>query len=160
MHGEMGWTHPCAEYYQKYYENLRPTGDIQKDAYQEREAEQTLRISMLLALSEMRMYINDTDFKLAQKIMDTLMTETNPRIERLTTNPRMSLVQDIQDILKQFGDMPEDVLLKRTYRGLALGENQFYEALRVLKMAKVIENIGKPGFPVWKMKGDKNDAGT
>lgn len=160
LHGEMGWTHPCAEYYQKYYENLRPTGDIQKDAYQEREAEQTLRISMLLALSEMRMYINDTDFKLAQKIMDTLMTETNPRIERLTTNPRMSLVQDIQDILKQFGDMPEDVLLKRTYRGLALGENQFYEALRVLKMAKVIENIGKPGFPVWKMKGDKNDTGT
>jgi hypothetical protein len=152
LQGEIGWTKECASYYKEYYENLKPSGDVQKDAYQEREAEQILRISMLLALSEDKMHINQEDFKLAQQIVNTLMIETDPRIERLTTNPRMSLVQDIQDLLKQFGEMSEEDLMKRVYRGLHLGEAQFYEAIRVLKMARVVENVGKPGHPVLKMK--------
>lgn len=151
LHGEMSWTHQCAQYYQAYYENLKPSGDVQKDAYQEREAEQILRITMLLALSENRMHIEEGDFKLAQKIVGVLMKETDPRIERLTTNPRMSLVQDIQDLLRQFGKIKEDELLRKVYRGLSLGESQFYEALRVLKVAKVIKNVGEPGHPVWQM---------
>jgi hypothetical protein len=152
LSGEMSWTQDSADYYEKYYENLKPTGDVQKDAYQEREAEQILRLTMLLALSENRMYISLEDFKLSQKIFNTLMIETDPRIERLTTNPRMSLVQDIQDLLRVYGNMKEDELMRKVYRGLSLGENQFYEALRVLKIAKVIENIGQPGHPMWKMK--------
>lgn len=158
LHGEMAWTRECAAYYQEYYENLRPSGDIQKDAYQEREAEQILRLSMLLALSESRMHITENDFILSQKIINTLMVETDPRIERLTTNPRMALVQDIQDILRQHGKMREDALLKRVYRGLTYGEAQFHEAIRVLKMANVIENIGRPGSPEYDFKKGGTDG--
>ena len=147
--GEMSWTQDCASYYKEYYENLRPSGDIQKDAYQEREAEQILRLSMLLALSEKRMFIQKEDFQLAQKIIIILMVETDPRIERLTTTSRMSLVQDIQDLLKQYDEISEEHLLKHVYRGLSLGEGQFHEAIRVLKMAKIIENVGKAGSPVY-----------
>ena len=153
LKGEMGWTHDCAEYYKDYYENLKPTGDIQKDAYQEREAEQTLRLSMLLALSEDRMYIELADFKTAQKIMIELMTETDPRIARLTTNPRMAVTQDIEDILRQFGEMSEKDIFLRVYRRLHLGEPQFYEALRVLRSTGKIEKVGRPGFPSYKIKG-------
>lgn len=138
LKGEMGWTHDCARFYEEYYENMYPSGEIQKDAYQEREAEQILRIGMCLALSEKRMHLEKADFQLAKQIVDALMQETNPRIEKLTTHPRMSLVQDVQALLKQFGPMSEKVLLKKTYRGLALGENQFHEALRVLRAAGVV----------------------
>ena len=139
LKGEMGWTHECAQFYKEYYEHMFPSGEVQKDAYQEREAEQILRIGMCLSLSERRMHLERSDFELAKKIVDSLMQETNPRIERLTTHPRMSMVQDLQALLKQFGPMTEKTLLKKTYRGLALGENQFHEAIRVLRAEDVIK---------------------
>lgn len=158
LKGEMGWTHDCAGYYQEYYENLKPTGDVQKDAYQEREAEQTLRLSMLLALSEDRMYIETADFKLAQKIMNELMIETDPRIARLTTNPRMSATQDIEDLLRQYSELTEQDIFLRIYRRLSLGEPQFYEAIRVLKTTGKIENIGKPGKAIWRLTKGGGDG--
>lgn len=151
LHGEMSWAKDCSEYYKYYYENLRPSGDVQRDAYQEREAEQILRIAMLLALSHERMHVSAEDFKLAQTIVNTLMIETDPRIEKLTTHTRMSLVQDIQVILKQHTSLTENDLLLKTYRSLSLGEGQFYEAIRVLKGTGIITNIGKPGHPEYKL---------
>ena len=149
LHGEMRWTPDCADYYQNYYENLRPSGDIQKDAYQEREAEQILRIAMLLALSELRMFITSEDFKLAQKIINSLMEETTPRIEKLTTHPRMVLVQELQTILQQVRKITHRNLLKRVYRSLSNGEAQFQEAIRILKMTGDIDTCiidGVPGY--------------
>lgn len=138
LKGEMSWTPECAIFYQRYYENLLPSGEVQKDAYQEREAEQILRIAMLLALSEGEMGIRVEHFKQAMQLVTSLMIETNPRIDKLTTHPRMSLVQDLQSLLKQFGPMSDKELLQKTYRGLSMGENQFYEAVRILRMAEVV----------------------
>ena len=153
LEGEMGWTPTCADYYQEYYEGIKPTGDEQKDAYMEGEVEQVLRISMLLALSTGEMYITLDNFKLARKMVDALMVETNPRIERLTTNPRMVAVQDVQSLLRQFGPTSEKVLLRKMYRSLSLGDAQFYEAMRILKVAGIIEGIGPPDKRVYKLKG-------
>ena len=151
LQGEIAWSKESAETYRKYYENLLPSGDTQKDAYQEREAEQILKVAMLLSLSDGRMTLREEDFQLAKKIMVTLMTETEPRIEHLTTHPRMQLCQDIQDLLKQFGGMKQSDLIKRVYRGLSLGENQFHEAIRILKIGRVIEQEGFDN-PVYRMK--------
>jgi hypothetical protein len=156
--GEMGWTPDCAQYYKEYYEGMIPTGEVQKDAYREREPEQILRLSMLLALSEKRMHIEKADFLKSQEIFTTLMSETDPRIERLTTNPRMSLTQDIQCLLKQFGSLSEEELMQKTYRSLTLGEGQFFEALRVLKMAKVIEMGLVKGRKVVKLVGEMEES--
>ncbi len=160
LKGEMGWTPDCAKYYENYYENLFPSGEVQKDAYQEREAEQILRLGMCLALSEKRLHITKKDFTQAKEIINFLMKETNPRIDKLTTHPRMSLVQDLQALLKQFGDITERDLLKKVYRSLAQGENQFYEAIRILKSTGVISTSVEKGrvlIHLEKEEGGKNE---
>jgi len=151
MHGEMKWAPQAYEAYKVYYEGLLPSGDIQRDAYQEREAEQILRVSMLLALSEDKMMLELRHFQRAKVLIDTLMTETQPRIDHLSTHPRMQLVQELQDLLKQFGEMKESDMMKRVYRGLSLGELQFREAIRILKISDVIEQDGFKD-PVYRMK--------
>ena len=155
LSGEMGWTPESTVYYQEYYESRKPSGDVQKDAYLEREPEQILRLSMLLALSEKRMYISIDDVKHARRLFDALMEETSPRIERLTTHPRMALVQDIINLLKQFGTITEKILLKKVYRSLSLGEQQFHEAIRVLKITGTIENVGSAGVAIYKLKKEE-----
>uniref|UniRef100_A0A6M3IP95 DUF3987 domain-containing protein n=1 Tax=viral metagenome TaxID=1070528 RepID=A0A6M3IP95_9ZZZZ len=155
IHGEMSWSPEARDAYKKYYENLLPSGEVQRDAYQEREAEQILRVSMLLALSEGEMELGLKHFIQARRIIDSLMTETQPRIEHLTTHPRMQLVQDIQELLKQFGKMQESDLMKRVYRGLSLGELQFREAIKILKISNIIDQEGFKD-PVYSMrKGGK-----
>ncbi len=151
LQGRIEWSKGASTAYQEYYENLLPSGDVQRDAYQEREAEQILKVSMLLALSKGRMTLEAEDFELSHKIMVTLMTETEPRIEHLTTHPRMQLVQDIQELLKQFGGMRESEILKRVYRGLSMGEMQFHEAIKILKISQVIETSGGLD-PTYKMR--------
>ncbi len=155
IHGEVSWSPEVHKAYKNYYENLLPSGEVQRDAYQEREAEQILRVSMLLALSEGGMTLELQHFIQAKSIINALMTETEPRIEHLTTHPRMQLVQDIQELLKQFGKMKESEIMKRVYRGLSLGEMQFREAIKILKISDVIEQEGFKD-PVYEMKkGDK-----
>jgi len=151
IHGEMQWSLEVHKAYKAYYENLFPSGEVQRDAYQEREAEQILRVGMLLALSEGGMTLELSHFLQAKRIIDSLMTETQPRIEHLTTHPRMQLVQDIQELLKQLGTMKESEIMRRVYRGLSLGEMQFREAIKILKISDVIEQEGFKD-PVYRMK--------
>ena len=141
--GIMKWGNGSEVAYDKCYEDVLPTGDAQRDAYREREAEQILKLSMLLALNEERMAITGTDVKQAANLTNSLQLETNPRIDRLTTHPRMQLTQDIQDILKVKEVMSEQDLLKKVYKSLSQGEKQFYEALSVLRRTGIIEVVGK-----------------
>ena len=142
MQGKMDWTREASDAYQAYYENLFPSGDVQRDAYQEREAEQILKIAMLLALSQENMIMTLEDFRLAKTIMETLKVETYPRIDHLTTHPRMQICQDIQELLTNRGSMHESELMKRLFRSLAHGEPQFREAIKVLKIAGVVTGEG------------------
>lgn len=143
MKGEFTWTKEAQEAYQKYYESLTPTGDVQKDAYQERESEQILKLGMLLAVSEESFQVEARHLSKARMLLETLLQETQPRIERLTTHPRMVLVQEIQDILRQHnGKLTKKQMLKKVYRGLAYGEAQFAEAVRVLHQAGVVKSEG------------------
>jgi hypothetical protein len=152
MEGEIQWSKGAIEVYQAFYENLLPTGDIQRDAYQEREAEQILKISMLIAISQERNVLLQEDLECSRSVLSALMKETAPRIERLTTHPRMALVQEIQDLLKQYEKLSQKELLRKTYRGLSQGEGQFYEALRVLILADIIEDIGGKGDHMYLLK--------
>lgn len=148
--GQMTWSEEAEQAYIKFYENLLPSGDVQKDAYQERAAEQILKIAMLIALSVNRMEVTKQDFLTAKGILDGLMEETSPRIERLTTHPRMSLVQDIEDLLRKFPEgLTERELINRTYRGLQGGEAQFREALRILLLGGKIEKENKYQNPTY-----------
>lgn len=142
LHGEMSWSPEVHAAYETYYENLLPSGDIQRDAYQEREAEQILRVTMLLALSERSMTLELSHFTRAKQIIDSLMVETTPRIDHLTTHPRMQLVADIQELLKQFGSMKESEIMKRVYKGLSLGELQFRDTIKILKISGMVEQEG------------------
>lgn len=151
IEGEMIWTPEGQEVHDDYYESLVPTGSPQFDAYQEREVEQLIRLSMLLALCEDRMEIKGEDFKHARKILQLLMRETEPRIERLTTHPRMKLVQDIQDILRCHSSLTRKDLLNKVYRSLQYGEQQFVEAIRVLGTAGVISIDGSHTNPVYSL---------
>ena len=49
----------------------------------------------------------------------------------------MKTVQDIQDLLRQ-KPMTKKALLRRLYRGLAHGEQQFTEAIRILTMSGTV----------------------
>jgi len=146
--GEIKWTQNGLKTYVDYYESLLPTGDVQRDAYQERETEQILKLAMLLAISEHRMKVDSIHMNHAKRILNFLMKEAEPRIEKLTTHPRMRLVQEIQDILRTVKKISRKALLKRVYRNLNHGEAQFQEAIRILTMTGIITLDGNPNNPI------------
>lgn len=154
VEGEIGWSDKGRRYYKDYYENLKPTGNEQLDAYQEREVEQILKMSMLFALCEERMEVNENDLNISKLILRSLMKETEPRIERLNTHPRMKLVQDIQDLLRCHASLTRRELLGKVYRSLQYGEQQFLEAIRILGSAGVISIDGRPDNPTYSMVKD------
>lgn len=145
VNGVIHWGNGSREAYEKVYEGTLPIGEAQIDAYREREAEQILKVALLLAISMNRIEVLGKDINQAKDIVYTLQRETNPRIERLTTHPRMQLVQEIQDYLKIHKSMTEQELLKAVYRSLSQGERQFYEALSVLRRIGAIIPVGQPG---------------
>ena len=147
LKGEVKWTQNGLKTYVDLYETQLPTGDVQRDAYQGRTIEQIIRIAMLLSISEGKFKVDSIHMRQAASLLDCLMQETEPRIERLTTHPRMKLVQEIQDLLT-LGPLSRRALLKRVYRSLAYGEAQFQEAIRILNMAGVIQLTGKPNNPL------------
>ena len=142
---EFIWGKGSLEAYDKVYDESRPTGDPQHDAYYERESEQTLKLAMILAISTGKKELTDTLITQAKDILKVLRIETEPRIERVTTHPRMQLTQDIVDqLLLAKGPLTEGELLNRVYRLLSQGERQFYEALSVLHKTGRIYHTGKP----------------
>jgi hypothetical protein len=144
MKGEMKWGEGAYEYYETLYRKVEPTGSPQTDAYQERQVEQMIRVAMLLALSIGEFEVSLKHVTHAQEILNFLAQETLPRIERLSTNQRMQLTAEIQEVLRNHGPQKESQLMNRLYRRLQGGEAEFKEALRVLRIAKIIEGTGSP----------------
>ncbi len=155
--GEMKWTKDGDDYYVKMYESASPTGDIQYDAYRERNSEQTIRLAMLLALSRGKMTVSGEDMHQADKILSCLLDETKPRIQQLTTTPRMALVQTIQSYLRKRIQASRKQILNHVYRSLTHGEAQFSEAIRVLLQAGVIQITpgSPPANPIYVISSDK-----
>ena len=158
LKGEMLWGDGCRGKYIASYENLRPTGDKQIDAYKGRYVEHVLKLGMVLAVSEKNMTLEIHHYETAEKVLDTLMTEVMPRIEFLTTHPRMSLSHEVTNLLRRFPKMSERELLRRLYKSLEHGEAQFYESLRVLTRAGIIKQTGgKPSNYIYELTKRKND---
>lgn len=158
LSGEIQWSKEGERFYKSHYESILPTGDSQKDAYREREAEQVLKLASLLAISVQSMTVETHHMQHARQILDSLMKETDSRIERLTTHPRMALVQDIKDVLKVHESLSRRELIKKVYRGLERGEAQFMESVRILILADEIVQEGSVNNPVYRLntqvKGD------
>lgn len=153
--GEMQWSKAAKDEYIRIYEGLRPTGDRQRDAYYVREVEQALKVAMTIELSKSSMILSGESFLAARAVLGGLMDETSERISHLTTHPRMSLVQEIQDSLIKFGQITERQLLKRFYKQLSHGEPQFYEAISILCKAGIVDRMGKHGEYFYKLRKDK-----
>ena len=145
LKGKMEWASGSKEMYDTYYMTFTPTGDPQLDAYKERETEQILKIAMLLDINNGMFELTGESLLEAKNLLRSLEDEISPRIERLTTHPRMHLTQEIQDLLRIYGTLEENELLKKVYRFLSQGEAQFYESLSLLKKTGIITFIGKPG---------------
>ena len=155
LKGEMQWSRQAKERYIHDYESLRPTGDRQRDAYYVREIEQVLKIAMTLEVALGSLVLSGESYNKARKVLGGLMDETNERIGHLTTHPRMSLVKEIQDCLVKFGKITEQNLLKRFYKQLSHGEPQFYEAIRILCNAGIVEREGNVNNYTYKLKEKK-----
>lgn len=155
LKGEMQWSKQAKERYIHDYESLRPTGDRQRDAYYVREIEQVLKIAMTLEVALGSLVLSGESYNKARKVLGGLMDETNERIGHLTTHPRMSLVKEIQDCLVKFGKITEQNLLKRFYKQLSHGEPQFYEAIRILCNAGIVEREGNVNNYTYKLKEKK-----
>lgn len=148
------WGEGSLDAYEQVYEATRPTGNVQQDAFREREAEQVLKLGMLLAINDHRLDIQGKDLLQANQMITALRAETNPRVDRLTTHPRMQIVQDIVDLLKVHGKLTESELLNMLYRSLSMGERQFYEALSILRRTKRLEvEKSEKGSFVYSIKG-------
>lgn len=150
--GRMEWAVGAKDVYAEYYMNFTPTGDVQLDAYRERETEQILKIAMILDLNKDKFELTGESLLQAKDLLRSLEEEVSPRIERLTTHPRMHLTQEIQDVLRLYGKLDENSLLKKVYRFLSLGEHQFYESLSLLRKTGVLGYEGKPGTYVYYLK--------
>lgn len=154
MEGQMQWSSDGLQYYKTYYEGLIPTGEVQHDAYMERSVEQMIRIAMLLALSEGRMEVTADDMTLTKTLSDTLMEQTNPRIERLATNPGMALTQTLLDLLRQHDQMDRSQMLERVFRSLTRGMPQFEEAVRILTLTNKIKVTGTAQNPIYQVNDE------
>lgn len=155
LEGEIEWDLEARSSYDEIYQSYKPCGEVQLDAYKEREAEHILKCSMLLAIAEGDLILKAEHLKMARKIIKSLEAETSPRIERLSTHPRMHLTLQIQDTLRLYGEVSEATLLKMVYKDLSLGERQFYETLSVLRRAGIIDPTGKPGDYSYKLRERK-----
>jgi hypothetical protein len=158
LRGVMEWSDEAREMYIEHYEKLRPTGDRQKDAYRVREVEQILKVAMGISLSHHSLVLKGKYYAQAQHILDGLMEETEDRIVHLTTVSRMTLVQEIRDLLQKFGEMSEQKLIRRFYRVLTHGEQQFHEAISILMRAGIIERRGKMGTYTYTSKKEDRDG--
>ena len=155
--GVITWGKGSKEAYDKYYQASAPTGNTQRDAYRERETEQILKISMLLAISVKRMELSGNDIDQAANIIYALREEVDSRIDRLTSHPRMHVTQEIKDLLRMHGELGEDILLSKVYKNLEGGERQYYEALNILRKTNQIEILGKSPNYSYKLKEEKKD---
>lgn len=142
IEGEFKWSNTGARKYKEIYENVEITGDPQIDSYREREFDQLLKLAMILAINEKKLILEEHHFTQALKIFNFLMRDIGERIIRLTTHPRMALVQLIEDVVKLNGRISEDELLSQMYRYLSHGTQQFYEALMILRKSKKIRLSG------------------
>lgn len=152
IQGEMQWTNDSKDRYIQDYESLRPSGDRQKDAYYVRKVEQVLKVAMVIEVAKGNLVLSGESYDKAKRLLDGLMNETDDRISSLTTHPRMALVREIQDTLLKIGKTSEKALLKRFYKNLSYGEQQFYEAIRVLYNAGVVERSGNSGDYYYRIK--------
>jgi hypothetical protein len=150
--GEMQWSKEAKEAYITTYESLRPTGDRQKDAYRVREVEQILKVAMVLELSIGSLVLSFRMWQAARTILNGLMEETSKRIGHLTTHPRMSLIQEVQDALLKFGVTEERALLRRFYKQLSHGEPQFHEAISIMLKAGIMERLGSSNNYSYRLK--------
>jgi len=151
LKGKIEWTPKSREMYDEYYRSFTPTGDPQLDAYKERETEQILKIAMLLDINKGVFELTGESLFEAKNLLRSLEDEVSPRIERLTTHPRMHLTQEVQDLLRMYGPLGENDLLRKVYRFLSLGEGQFFETLSILKKTGIITYKGKPGSYIYEL---------
>lgn len=151
LRGIISWSPDGSIFYDNYYKSFTPTGDEQYDSYKEAESEQALKIAMLLDLNKGSQILSANSLDLAVKILRSISPETISRIQSLTTNPRMNIVQELKTIITKEGLISESELMKRIYRRLSQGEKQFYEALSVLKKTEDIESVGKAPKLCYKM---------
>jgi len=154
--GEMPWEGEAKDYYDHIYREVKPTGNSQMDAYLERSIEQVLRIAAQISISQDGFRMEIKNIKHAEKILDFLMQETSPRIDALTTHPKMQLTQEIRTILRVKGPQKRSHLLRSLMKDLSGGEQQFLEALRVLCMSREVIFSGSPNDPTYQLakKGD------
>lgn len=150
--GIMQWTSEAESIYDAYYQSLQPTGEAQRDAYQERKTEQLLKLAMLLTLSRGEMTVPASDMELAKRLMSLVLHDSDTQLERMTTHPRMRLAYRFKQYLEMHGETSKSKLANKFYRTLAQGESQFNEALRMLIIAREIEPVGgTPGNPIYKL---------
>lgn len=107
---------------------------------------------MLLALDRGSLDLTGEDILKVYGMMKLLREEINPRIERLTTHPRMQLVQEMLDLLKVHGALQESEMMNKLYRSLSMGERQFYEAISILRRTDRLKVEGSPGNFTYSLK--------
>lgn len=145
--GEIKWTQGARDFHDEIYRRIEPTGNPQIDAYQERIVEQMVRVAMALTLSDTDQEVGLSQMKKGIELLEFIGQETLPRIEKLSTNQRMKLTQEVLEILRHQGAQSESQLMKRLYQTLQGGEAEFREALRVLRIAGLIDTSGAPKNP-------------
>jgi len=150
--GEMRWGPGSMDAYEQVYSDSAPTGEAQRDAYREREPEQVIKTAMLLALDRGSLDLTGEDILKVYGMIKLLREEINPRIERLTTHPRMQLVQEMLDLLKVHGALQESEMMNKLYRSLSMGERQFYEAISILRRTDRLKVEGSPGNFTYSLK--------
>ena len=145
--GEMSWTKESAHRYSELCYSIIPTGDAQKDAYRGRETEQVLKLGMALALSQGFMSLESEAIEQAHLLLKSLEAETLPRIERLTTHPRMRTTQAIMDILRVKKKIHRRGLVDLLFRGLSQGPREYDEAIGILLTTRKLIETKNPSDP-------------
>ena len=139
------------DWYMKFYSRDRLIVSGAVAAYMERRQTHLIRLAMLIQLTmkdKHKLKISADALKQAQELFDTVDEDTSKIIDFVATEPHMRQAQIILEFLRHHKRLPEDELLRLSWRTLNQ-PRQFQELIAMLAKAKVIEGDISGGKMFW-----------
>lgn len=139
------------DWYMKFYSRDRLIVSGPVAAYMERRQTHLIRLAMLLQLTmkdKHKLKISVEAMRQAQALFETVDEDSSKIIDFVATEPHMRQAQIILEFLRHHKRLPEDELLKLTWRTLN-HPRQFPEMMAMLAKANVIEGEIIGGKMIW-----------
>lgn len=138
LEGEMKWVPEAKKFFEDWYMSLKEPEPGNKAAYLERKQDHLLRLSIILKLSEHKSFTLEKEFiERALNILNVCEVETLKMIDYISIDPKMRMIQRVEEVLKARKEVYESELLDEVWIYLS-SIRDFDEIINFLNKRKVV----------------------